>query len=180
MIDPSTFVVPVEKGEMPLSPPQFMARINDRRRRVLPDDQMQFVLAAGGQTAAQLGQVMQGLMQQAEANNAFNHQLAAYRTAVARLARYPLAQGRVAIYEDQPRGQIDEDGNPITESVMVSPQIDPLPAMITQEIRDPDTGQVTGTEEVSNPAIETDEAERAAAQAVIDGTPQNVKDYDND
>lgn len=110
----------------------------------------------------------------------FNHQLATYRAAVARLDQYPLAQGRVAIYEYQPTGEFDEEGNPITESVLVSPQIDPLPTTITQDIRDPGTGEIIGTEEVPNLAIVQDEAERAAQQAVIDNTPQAVKDFDND
>lgn len=112
--------------------------------------------------------------------NRFNASLHAYRAAVARLARYPLAQGRVAIYEDQPTGEFDTEDNPITESVLLSPAIEPLPATITQDVRDHETGEITGTEEVPNPAIETDEAERAAAQAVIDGTSQEVKEFDND
>ena len=110
--------------------------------------------------------------------NSFNAQLAAYRTATARLARYPLAQGRVAIFEDQPTGEVDAEGNPVTQSVLVAPQIDPLPATIERDVRDHETGDITGTEEIPNPAIAQDEAERAAAQAVVDGTPQDVKDFD--
>ena len=50
--------------------------------------------------------------------------------------------------------------------------------MVEQEIRDPETGEVTGTEMIPNPLIEADTAERAAAQAVVDGTPAEVVAYE--
>lgn len=39
------------------------------------------------------------------------------------------------------------------------------------------SNEQTGTKTVTNPLIVQDDAERAAAQAVIDATPQEVKDF---
>jgi len=110
--------------------------------------------------------------------NSFNAQLAAYKTATARLTQHVLADGRAEVWEDQPTGEFDpETGEPITESVMVSAAIEPLDAEVEQDVTDPETGEVTGTEMVPNPLIETDNAERSAAQAVVDGTPADVVAY---
>ena len=92
-------------------------------------------------------------------NNLFNYALAAYRAATARLAQYRLADGRAEIVQD---GEVTQTA------------IDPLPAQIEQPVYDPDTGEETGTEMIDNPAIVADDAERAAAQAVIDATPADV------
>lgn len=100
------------------------------------------------------------------ANNLFNHQLAAYRQAVERLARFRLAEGLPEVTEDQ-------DGT----IVIVQPAVAPLPATIERPVIDPETGEVTGSETVPNPAIVQDEIERAAAQAVVDGTPVEVKAF---
>lgn len=110
--------------------------------------------------------------------NTFNAQLEAYRTATARLDRVRLSTGREAIYEDKPT----EDPE-VMESVLVSPAIEPLVAEdVEYPVLDPETGEQTGT--VTEPdrevtaRIENDETERDQAQAVIDGTPQEVIDYD--
>jgi hypothetical protein len=44
-------------------------------------------------------------------------------------------------------------------------------------VYDEATGAHTGTEMVPNPTVVADEAERDAAQAVVDATPQEVVDY---
>lgn len=111
------------------------------------------------------------------ANNLFNHQLAAYRAALARLARYRVADGRAEVWEDQPTGEYDEEGNEIMESVLVQTAIDPLDANVEQPVYD-DEGNQTGTETVPNPLIVADEAERTAAQAIVEGTPQEVMDFE--
>lgn len=117
-------------------------------------------------------------------NNLFNHQLAAYLDVQARLSAYRLADGRPEITEE--RQAIDEQGQPmfdgetgepVMETVVVQAAIDPLPAEIEQPVYDEATGEQTGTTMVPNPEIVRDEAERAAAQAVIDGTPQEVADF---
>lgn len=117
-------------------------------------------------------------------HNLFNHQLAAYRAAQARLARYKLADGRPEITEELQAidrlGQpvFDEtNGEPVMEIVVVQAAIDPLPAEVERLIYDEETGEETGTEMVSNPEIVRDEAERADARAVVDETPAEVIEF---
>jgi len=112
-----------------------------------------------------------------------------YSESVVRLAQYRLADGREEVREDIVIGEeavLDENGNPtfneetgeqimqdITENVVTVTAIDPLPATITQV-------DMEGNEtEVPNPAIVRDDEERAAAQAIIDATPQAVIDAYN-
>jgi hypothetical protein len=109
-------------------------------------------------------------------NNTFNWQLLEYRKATARLARYRLADGRAEVYEDQPTGHYDDEGNEVMESVLVQTAIDPLDAQIEQNVYD-DEGNLSGTEMVDNPLIVKDDEERAAAQTVVDTTPESVKDF---
>lgn len=117
-------------------------------------------------------------------HNLFNHQLAAYRAAQARLARYRLADGRPEVTEEQQA--IDElghpmfdkeNGEPVMEIVVVQAAIEPLPAEVEQPVYDEEIGEQTGTEMVPNPAVVQDDAERAVALAVVDGTPQEVADF---
>jgi hypothetical protein len=114
-------------------------------------------------------------------NNLFNHQLVAYRAAQARLVRYRLADGRAEVTEEQQA--LDEQGQPVfnedtvepvMEAVVVQAAIEPLPAEIEQTVYEETTGGQTGTIMVPNPAVVQDDAERASAQAVIDGTPTAV------
>ena len=112
-----------------------------------------------------------------EAHNLFNHSLHNYRKATDRLAQYKVAEGRPEITEQQPTGEYDEEGNEITETVVVQTAIDPVEPTVEQPVYD-DEGNQTGTETVTNPLIVKDEAERAEAQAVIDQIPQEVKDFD--
>ena len=109
------------------------------------------------------------------ANNTFNWQLAEYRKATARLEKYRLADGRAEYTIETPTGIFDEEGNEIMD-VTVVPAIEPLPAQVEETTYD-DEGNITGTIMVDNPEIVRDDAERAAAQAVIDSTPQEVKDF---
>lgn len=117
-------------------------------------------------------------------NNTFNQQLADYNAAVARLAKYRLADGRAEVTEDQETfdefgNQVfdEQTGEPVMTPVVVVSAIDPVDPTIEQDVYDEMTGEVTGTETVPNPLIVADDAERAAAQAVIDATPQEVKDF---
>jgi hypothetical protein len=63
----------------------------------------------------------------------------------------------------------------VMAEVIVQTAIDPLEATVEQITYD-DEGNAT-TETVDNPLIVADDAERAAAQAVVDATPQEVKDF---
>jgi len=100
------------------------------------------------------------------ANNLYNHQLASYQSALARLAQYRLADGKPEETIETPTGTFDEDGNEIID-VTVIPAVDPLPAQVEQPVYDAE-GMQTGTEMVPNPLIVQDDAERAAAQATVD------------
>lgn len=111
-----------------------------------------------------------------EANNLFNHALANYRSALARLAQYRVADGRPEIWEDQPTGEFDpETGEEILAPVLVQTAIEPLSAQVEETTYDEEGNAITTM--VDNPEIVRDDAERAAAQAVIDSTPQDVKDF---
>ena len=118
-------------------------------------------------------------LQAAADEKQFNQQLAAYRAATARLAKYRLADGRPELTEMQPTGEQvfnEETGEmeAVMAEVIVQTAIDPLEATVEQTTYD-DEGNAT-TETVDNPLIVADDAERAAAQAVVDATPQDVKD----
>lgn len=124
-----------------------------------------------------------------QAQALFDYQLEEYTKAQARLAQYQVALGREQVTEmqDSPvqltdsdgTPQFDSDGSPIYEQVEVITvtAIDPLPATITQTEYDSDMNPVEV--EVENPLITKDNEERAAAQAVIDATPQAVIDEYN-
>ena len=108
------------------------------------------------------------------AERKFKQQLNAYKNAVARLAQYILSEGRTEVKEMRPNGE--KTLNPETleyEDVLVETitqtAVEPLPA--TVDVWEGDE-KVT----VRNPLIVQDEEQRAAAQAIIDATPQEVKD----
>ena len=107
-----------------------------------------------------------------EVNNLFNHNLRNYRKATARLARYVLADGRAEVYEDKPTGEYDEEGNEVTQSVLVQTAIDALEPTVEVTTYDVDGNGTTET--VVNPLIVEDEAGREAAQSIVDGTPDDV------
>jgi hypothetical protein len=113
----------------------------------------------------------------AAAEKKFVIQLSAYQRAVARLTQYLVSVGRPEVKAMRPNGE--KTFNPETleyEDVLVESiiqtAIDPLPATIEIMEGYPEPVQVT----VPNPAIVKDEQERAAAQAIVDATPQEVKD----
>lgn len=110
----------------------------------------------------------------AAAEKKFEIQLANYQRAVARLTQYLVSVGRPEVKEMLPVGQktLNEETGEM-EDVLVETitqtAIDPLPE--TVEVYEGDE-KVT----VPNPAIVQDEEQRAAAQAIVDATPQEVKD----
>ena len=195
----------IQKGDAPLSARQATkrgmayvaaelaqagARTGDEELlRVIPQASLPPRLAAVVQALGHVSYEAYALGLEADtlvngANNVFNHQLAAYRDAQARLSAYRLADGRPEITEERQaideQGQPvfdEETGEPVMETVVVQAAIDPLPAEIEQPVYDEATGEQTGTTMVPNPEIVRDDAERAAAQAVIDGTPQEVADF---
>lgn len=110
----------------------------------------------------------------AAAEKKFDLQLSNYQRAVARLAQYIFSEGRVEIKEMLPSGRkvLNEETmeyEDVLVETITQTAVEPLPA--TVEV-------YQGDEKVSvpNPAIVQDETERAAAQAIVDATPQEVKD----
>eukprot|EP00919_Chromeraceae_sp_WS-2016_P041727 GHVR01099357.1.p2 GENE.GHVR01099357.1~~GHVR01099357.1.p2 ORF type:complete len:188 (+),score=50.82 GHVR01099357.1:1018-1581(+) len=112
----------------------------------------------------------------------FNQQLAAYRTATARLAQYVLADGREEVREMQPTGEqvFNEETmemEDVMHEVIVQTAIEPLEPTVTRLVYSEDDPMAEPTEEtIENPEITADVAERTAAQATVDATPQPVKD----
>ena len=166
----------VNKGDLPLTPAQLEKRAQKHIKRAWSDQTREkSIRLADGMFDA----FMTSFSADHDvnlANNTFNWQLSEYRKATTRLAQYILADGRAEVWEDQPTGEYDEEGNEVMESVLVQTAIDPLDATVEQPVYD-DEGNQTGTETVPNPLIVADEAERAAAQAIVDGTAQDVKDF---
>ena len=115
------------------------------------------------------------------ATNLFNKQKAEYIVAIARLAQYVLSVGRAEVKEMRATGApIFNDATEVWEDgqieVVVSDAIDALDATVEQTTYSDDAYPVKGVETVTNPLITADVAERAAAQTVVDNTPQPVID----
>ena len=93
-----------------------------------------------------------------------------YKAAVQRLARYRLADGRPEqIYSP---ATYDENGTELTPEIPFIAGIDPLSAQVEQmDYTDPENPVVVM---VDNPSIVRDDAERAAAQAIIDAATTQI------
>lgn len=109
------------------------------------------------------------------ANNHFNIQLADYRQAVARLARYELSVGRLEVTGEVDMGTVNENGIPVLETVVVAAVVKALAATVEQNSFDA-AGTET-TETVRNPQIVADETERAIAHAAVNGIPDEVRNF---
>ena len=116
----------------------------------------------------------------------FDLQTERYIKATERLSQYILLEGRQEIREDivvdtkevfnEETGEVET--NEITEEVITQTAIEPLEEFVEVTTTDPETMEST-TESVRNPLVVKDEEERAAAQAVVDATPQAVIDAIN-
>ena len=122
-------------------------------------------------------------LQAAADEKQFNQQLAAYRTATARLAQYVVADGRAEVREMQPTGEQtfnEETGEmeDVMMEVIVQTAIEPVEPTVERVVYadDPMVDAEPTIEVIENPLITKDNEERAAAQAVVDATPQAVKD----
>jgi hypothetical protein len=121
-------------------------------------------------------------LQAAADEKQFNQQLADYRVAVARLAQYIVADGREEVTEMQPTGEqvFNEETmemEDVMHEVITVTAIEPVEATVTRMVYSEDDPMAEPVEEtIENPVITTDVAERAEAQAVVDATPQPVKD----
>jgi len=120
-------------------------------------------------------------LQAAADEKQFNQQLADYRVAVARLAQYIVADGRAEVREMQPTGEqvFNEETmemEDVMHEVITVTAIEPVEATVTRLVYSDDMDAEPTEETIENPLITVDNEERAAAQAVVDATPQAVKD----
>jgi hypothetical protein len=122
----------------------------------------------------------------------FEKQTREYGEAVTRLAQYQVALGREEVTEmrDTFEQQVDEDGAPVfdedgnvvyvQEEVIVQSAIEPVEPTVEQTVYSEEDPMAEPTvETIENPLITQDNEERAAAQAVVDATPQAVIDAYN-
>ena len=167
----------VTKGDAPLTAVQLHKRTQQHLEQVSPRWQRERSLRKGGPNLAALNALMAAFEDDDDinkANNTFNWQLAEYRKATARLARYRLADGKPEQTFEEPSGEYDEEGNEIMHT-WVQAGIDALEPTI-QQLTYVDDPLVEPTyETVANPLIVQDDAERAAAQAVVDTAPDEVR-----
>lgn len=130
------------------------------------------------------GDIHEDLQEAADAK-LFAKQLADYTIAKERLDRYILSVGRAEVTESQPSGETvyNEETmqrDDVMTNIVTVTSIDPLDATITQLVYSEDNVDAVPTEEeIENPLITKDNAERAIAQAVVDATPQAVIDEYN-
>ena len=121
-------------------------------------------------------------LQAAADTKQFNQQLADYRVATARLAQYIVSVGRAEVIESQATGEQvwDEDTMEMVDvmhDIITVTEVEAVEATVTRLVYDETDHMAEPTEEIiENPLITVDVAERADAQAVVDGTPQPVKD----
>ena len=165
----------VNKGDAPLTPVQLEKRAQTYIRRSWPSQAREKSIRTADGAFGAFITAFSADHDVNIANNTFNWQLAEYRKATARLEKYRLADGRAEYTVQTPTGQYDEEGNEIMD-VTVVPAIDPLDAQVEKTTYD-EEGNATTTM-VDNPAIVQDDAEREAAQAVVDGTPDEVKGFE--
>ena len=118
-------------------------------------------------------------LQTAADTKQFAQQLAAYTTATARLAQYIVADGRAEVVESQATGEqvFDEDTEAMVDvmtDVITVTAVEPVEATVTRTVYSDDMDAEHTEETIENPLITVDVAERADAQATVDGTPEAV------
>ena len=107
------------------------------------------------------------------------YQLEEYTNAQARLSQYQVALGREEVVESQATGEqvFNEETaemNDVMADVVTVSAIEPVDATVEVTTYNGEDDATIST--VENPLITQDNAERAAAQAIVDATPQSVKD----
>lgn len=173
----------VTKGDQYLTPVQLEQRAQKYVRRSWPDQKREKSIRLGdGQFDAFMSDFSAN-HDTNKANNTFNWQLQEYRKATARLEQYVLADGRFELTEMQPTGEqvYNEDTGEMEDvlhEVVVQTAVEPLPATVEILVYNEDDPDAEPTvETVDNPEIIRDTEERAAAQAVVDATPDEVKNF---
>jgi len=170
----------VTKGDAPLTPVQLEKRAQKYISRSWSDQKREKSIRLGDSAFDAFMTTFSSNHDINITNNTFNWQLQEYRKATTRLAQYVLADGREEVYEDYPTGEYDpETGEELMESVLVQTAVDPLPATVEVLVYDEENPEAEPTTEtVDNPEIVRDTEERAAAQSVIDATPEEVLNFE--
>ena len=164
----------VNKGDAPLTPVQLEKRAQTYIRRSWPEQAREKSIRTADGAFDAFMATFSADHDVNIANNTFNWQLAEYRKATIRLEKYRLADGRAEQTFEEPSGEYDDEGNEIMHTWTIA-GIDPLPAQVEETTYDEEGNATTAM--VDNPEIVRDDAERAAAQAVVDGTPDEVRTY---
>lgn len=121
-----------------------------------------------------------GTLEARKSQALFDHQLQEYTKAQTRLAQYQVALGREEVVESRATGEQvfnEETGemDDVMADVVTVSAIEPVDATVEVTTYN-DEGDAT-TSTIENPLITKDNAERAEAQAIVDNTPQPVKDH---
>ena len=116
-------------------------------------------------------------------NNTFNHQLVAYKNAVARLEKHVLLDGQAEVREMQPTGEQvfnEESGEmeDVLAEVVVKREIEPVEEFVEVTVYSDDPEAEPTVEQQRNPVVIQDEAEREQAQAIVNGTSEEVKTFE--
>ena len=173
----------VNKGDKPLTANQLEKRAQKYITRAFP-------LQAREESIRKDDGVFSGFMTSFSAdhavnveNNTFNHQLVAYNDAVARLEKHVLLDGQAEVREMQPTGEQvfnEETGEmeDVLQEVVVKREIEPVEEFVEVTVYSDDPEAEPTVEQQRNPLVIQDEAEREQAQAIIDGTPEEVKTFE--
>ena len=173
----------VTKGDAPLTPVQLEKRAQKYIKRSWSDQAREKSIRTSDGAFDTFMSAFSADHDVNIANNTFNWQLSEYRKATARLAQYIVADGRAEVVESQPTGEQvwDEDTMEMVDvmaDVITVTAIDPVEATITRTVYSDDMDAEPTEETIENPLITADVSERDTAQAVVDATPQPVKDAD--
>jgi hypothetical protein len=171
----------VTKGDAPLTPVQLEKRAQKYIKRSWSDQAREKSIRTSDGAFDTFMSAFSADHDVNIANNTFNWQLSEYRKATARLAQYVLADGRAEVREMQPTGEqvFNEETmemEDVMHEVITVTAIEPVEATVTRLVYSDDIDADPKEETIENPLITTDVAERAAAQATVDATPQAVED----
>lgn len=172
----------VNKGDKPLTAKQLEKRAQKYITRAFP-------LQAREESIRKDDGAFSGFMTAFSAdhavnveNNTFNHQLVAYKNAVARLEKHVLLSGQAEVREMQPTGEQvfnEESGEmeDVLQEVVVKREIEPVEEFVEVTVYSDDPEAKPTVEQQRNPAVIQDEAEREQAQAIVDGASEAVKTF---
>jgi hypothetical protein len=173
----------VNKGDKPLTATQLEKRAQKYISRAFsPQAREESIRKEDGLFNSFMAEFSQDHSVNVE-NNTFNHQLVAYKNAVARLEKHVLLDGQVEVREMQPTGEQtfnEESGEmeDVLQEVVVKREIEPVDEFVAVTVYGDDPEAEPTVEQQRNPVVIQDEAEREQAQAIVDGTPEEVKTFE--